>query len=71
VPTAVLITRQDRIVAPQRQRKLAAAVPDAVVVEIDGDHGVFLADPGLFAAGLRRACAAVTRPVAPRSSTAA
>ena len=65
VPTAVVITRHDRIVAPQRQHKLAAAVPGAAVVEIDGDHGVFLADPDGFADGLRQACAAVTLPVAP------
>lgn len=71
VPTAVLITRHDRIVAPQRQRKLAAAVPGAAVVEIDGDHGVFLADPEGFAEGLLQACVAVTLPVAPPSSTAA
>jgi len=71
VPTAVLITRHDRVVAPQRQRKLAAAVPGAVVVEIDGDHGVFLADPAGFAEGLRQACAGVTLPVVPTTSTAA
>lgn len=71
VPTAVVITRHDRVVAPQRQRRLAAAVPGAVVVEIDGDHGVFLADPDGFADGLRQACAAVTLPAAPGSSTAA
>ena len=71
VPTAVLITRHDRVVAPQRQRKLAAAVPGAVVVEIDGDHGVFLADPAGFAEGLRQACAAITLPVVPTTSTAA
>ncbi len=71
VPTAVLVTRHDRIVAHQRQRKLAAAVPGATVVEIDGDHGVFLADPDGFAHGLRQACAAVTLPVAPPSTTAA
>jgi 3-oxoadipate enol-lactonase len=71
VPTAVLVTRHDRIVAPQRQHKLAAAVPDATVVEIDGDHGVFLADPEGFCVGLLQACGAVTQPVAPSSTTAA
>lgn len=76
VPTAVLVTRDDRIVAPRRQHKLAAAVPGATVVEIDGDHGVFLADPPSFRDGLLRACAAVTfpvatLPVAPSSTTAA
>jgi len=71
VPTAVVLTRHDSIVAPKRQRKLAAALPGAVVVEIDGDHGVFLADPNGFVDGLRQACAAVTLPVAPTSTTAA
>jgi pimeloyl-ACP methyl ester carboxylesterase len=71
VPTAVVITRHDRIVTPQRQRKLAAAVPHSVVVEIDGDHGVFLADPNGFADGLLHACDAVTLPVVPTSTTAA
>jgi 3-oxoadipate enol-lactonase len=71
VPTAVLVTRDDRIVAPRRQHKLAAAVPGATVVEIDGDHGVFLADPEGFSDGLLRACAAVTLPVATSSTTAA
>jgi len=50
---------------------VAAAVPGAAVVEIDGDHGVFLADPEGFAEGLLQACVAVTLPVAPPSSTAA
>ncbi len=71
VPTAVLVTRQDRIVAPHRQHKLAAAVPGATVVEIDGDHGVFLADPDRFRDGLLRACVEVTLPDAPVSTTAA
>lgn len=71
VPTAVLVTRQDRIVPPHRQHKLAAAVPGATVVEIDGDHGVFLADPDGFRDGLVRACVEVTLPVAPSSTTAA
>jgi 3-oxoadipate enol-lactonase len=71
VPTAVLVTRQDRIVSPQRQHKLAAAVPGATVVEIDGDHGVFLADPDRFRDGLLQACVEVTLPVAPVSTTAA
>ncbi|HEY0812757.1 MAG TPA: alpha/beta fold hydrolase [Pseudonocardia sp.] len=71
VPTAVLVTRDDRIVAPSRQHKLAAAVPGAIVVEIDGDHGVFLADPEGFGDGLLHACAAVTLPAEPSSTSAA
>jgi 3-oxoadipate enol-lactonase len=71
VPTAVLVTSQDRIVSPHRQHRLAAAVLGATVVEIDGDHGVFLADPDRFRDGLLRACVEVTLPAAPVSTTAA
>jgi len=71
VPSAVLITGQDHIVAPQRQRKLASAMSGSTVVEIDGDHGVFLDAPDRFAAGLLSACAAVTEPTLPTSTTAA
>ncbi|MFZ2117214.1 MAG: alpha/beta hydrolase [Pseudonocardiaceae bacterium] len=56
VPTAVIITRHDRVVSPARQRGLAAAVPGALVYDIDGEHDVFLTAPGRFAAALRAAC---------------
>ena len=59
VPSAVLVTRDDRIVPPSRQWRLARALPDAVVVEVDGDHDVFLDAPGVFARALVRACLAV------------
>lgn len=38
VPTAVVITTSDTTVPPDRQRKLAAAIPDARTVEVDADH---------------------------------
>lgn len=59
VPTAVIITRQDRVVSAARQRRLAAAVPGALVYEIDGDHGVFLTAAGHFTATLLTACEAI------------
>jgi 3-oxoadipate enol-lactonase len=59
VPTALIITRHDRVVSPARQRRLAAAVPGALVYDIDGEHDVFLAAPGRFAAALRAACQAI------------
>lgn len=71
VPTAVLVTRHDRVVAPRRQRRLAEAVPGATIVEIDGDHGVFLADPTGFSDGLLAACAAATAEDPPRADSAA
>jgi pimeloyl-ACP methyl ester carboxylesterase len=62
VPTAVVVTRHDRVVPPSRQWGLARGLPASQVVdvvEIDGDHAVFLDAPGTFAHGLVRACRAV------------
>jgi pimeloyl-ACP methyl ester carboxylesterase len=62
VPTAVLVTRHDSVVPPSRQMRLARALPGAEVVEVDGDHDVFLAAPGAFAHALTAACLATTSP---------
>ncbi len=56
VPTAVVVTSRDVLVPTARQRALAAAIPGATVVELDGDHGVFVTDPRAFAAALVEAC---------------
>jgi 3-oxoadipate enol-lactonase len=60
VPAAVLVTRHDRVVPPSRQMRLARALPGAAVVEIDGDHDVFLATPRAFAHALTDACLAAS-----------
>jgi pimeloyl-ACP methyl ester carboxylesterase len=60
VPTAVVITGRDRIVPARRQWKLANAIPNSVVHEIEAGHAVFLEAPGTFAAVLLNACASVT-----------
>ena len=59
VPTAVLVTRHDRVVAPRRQLKLARAVPGSTVIELDGGHDVFLTSPGRFGAAVLAAGSAV------------
>jgi 3-oxoadipate enol-lactonase len=56
VPVAVLVTRHDRVVPPSRQWRLARALPGAEVVEVDGDHDVFLEAPRMFAHALLHAC---------------
>jgi 3-oxoadipate enol-lactonase len=56
VPTAVVVTAQDRIVPASRQRRLAQAVPGASVHEVDADHGVCINAPHLFAPALLQAC---------------
>ena len=60
VPTAVVITTQDRIVPASRQRKLAGAIPGASIHEVDADHAVCITAPQMFAQVLLQACWAVT-----------
>jgi pimeloyl-ACP methyl ester carboxylesterase len=71
VPSAVLVTRHDRVVSPRRQWKLAHALPGATVVEIDGGHDVFLHSPARFGAAVESACAAVCSEVASPTAVSA
>ena len=59
VPVSVLVTTRDSVVPPGRQMKLADAIPHATVVTVEGDHGVFVASPRLFAEKTLEACQAV------------
>ncbi len=59
VPAAVIITTQDRLVAETRQRRLAAALPRATVLEIAAGHGVCVTEPGPFGDIVLEACQAV------------
>lgn len=54
VPTAMVITTDDRLVAPAKQRQLAAAV-QADVVELAGDHFCTWFQPDEFSRVVRRA----------------
>ena len=60
VPTAVVVTEQDRLVPPHRQRKLAESIPGARVVPVAGDHGVCVADARAFVPVLMNACSIAT-----------
>jgi 3-oxoadipate enol-lactonase len=59
VPVSVLVTERDTVVPPGRQMKLVDAIPHASVISIDGDHGVFVESPTLFARKVFQACQAV------------
>ena len=61
VPTSVVITTRDEVVAPARQRNLAEAIPDAHVEEVGGTHAVVVQAPGRFVPALLRACAHARR----------
>ena len=59
VPTAVVATMADGMVAPARQLALARAIPGATVHPVQGDHTVCVSDPRRFLPALLDACASV------------
>lgn len=59
MPTAVVMTTQDRLIPMARQRELLAHRPGAHAFEVAGDHVVCTAAPELFGPVARRAVAAV------------
>lgn len=61
VPTAVVVTLRDNVVATQRQLRLAQSIPGAEVVRVLGDHSVCVTDPGRFVPALLDACTRVAR----------
>jgi 3-oxoadipate enol-lactonase len=56
VPTAVVLTTEDRVVAPLRQQKLADAIPGARVHPVAIDHGGCVMDADRFVPVLVAAC---------------
>ena len=61
VPTAVVVTTRDRAVPPNRQQKLADAIPGATVHPVDGDHLVCAVGADRFVPVLVDACLEVAR----------
>jgi len=64
VPTAVLVTTYDQVVATRRQLRLAESIPGAEVIRVAGDHGVCVTDPGRFVPALLDGCTRVARKAA-------
>ncbi|HEV3226454.1 MAG TPA: alpha/beta hydrolase [Acidimicrobiales bacterium] len=62
VPTAVVVTENDQLVPPHRQRRLAESIPNARIVPVPGDHGVCVRNPRAFVPALLTALATVTGP---------
>ena len=56
VPTAVIVTTRDTTVRPERQRAMAAAIPAAMVLDVDGPHRACVESAGEFVPALIRAC---------------
>jgi 3-oxoadipate enol-lactonase len=61
VPTAVLITTHDQVVATRRQVRLAESIPGAEVIRVAGDHAVCVTDPARFVPALLDGCTRVAR----------
>jgi pimeloyl-ACP methyl ester carboxylesterase len=59
VPAAVILTRQDHLIPPARQRELAGLIPGAVLHEVDGGHGAFVTAAERFLPSLLESCRAV------------
>ena len=59
VPTAVVLTRRDRLVPPERQHRLAAAIGGSTVHHVDGDHVVCAMQPERFVPTLVEVCGQV------------
>jgi pimeloyl-ACP methyl ester carboxylesterase len=57
VPSAVLITTGDTVVAPWRQEAMATLIPGARRYRVDGGHDAVVAQPEVFLPILHDACA--------------
>jgi pimeloyl-ACP methyl ester carboxylesterase len=66
VPTAVVVTRRDRLIPAERQRALARLIPGATVYEADAGHASCVLNSAAFRPVLLAACASVTSRLGPR-----
>ena len=62
VPTAVVVTEEDQVVAPRRQHGLVEAIPGARAYPVPADHGACVTDAGVFVPVLIQACLDVAQP---------
>lgn len=59
VPTSVVVTTRDHTIPVSRQRRLAAAIPGAEVVEVDGGHASLVLRADRFGPAVAAAAASV------------
>lgn len=67
VPTSVIVTADDRVVAPGRQRWLAGHIPDSSSYEVQAGHAGCVMQADRFTPAVRAACASVTARVTARA----
>ncbi|MGI8776368.1 MAG: alpha/beta fold hydrolase [Acidimicrobiales bacterium] len=68
VPTTVVVARHDRLIVPNRQRRLADAIPCAQVVDLDAGHNAWMVRPEQVARALTTSVASVTARIDPGPS---
>ncbi len=66
VPTAVIVSRRDRLIWPDRQRELADAIPGAKSIEIEAAHNGWLVEPDLVCNAIETGLGVVTEQLVPR-----
>ncbi len=66
IPTASVITSKDTVVAPTRQRQLAALIPGTEIFEVPADHRASVTDVELYRPALAAAIQSVTSRLRPR-----
>lgn len=60
VPTSLVVTAQDRVIPPHRQRWLASQIQHATVYEVNAGHAACVLQADVFRPALTVACASVT-----------
>ena len=68
IPTAVVVTRQDRLIPAWRQLELAQSLPGATVHSVDGNHFAF-SRYDVFVPVLLEACQTVARGIHDQQTT--
>jgi pimeloyl-ACP methyl ester carboxylesterase len=63
VPTTVIVSRNDRLLSPDRQRELAAAIPGARTIEAGFGHNGWLVEPDRVGEAIGTAVGTVTEQV--------
>jgi pimeloyl-ACP methyl ester carboxylesterase len=65
IPSAVIVSRYDRLIRADRQRELADAIPGAKSIEIDVAHNGWLVEPDLVCDAVETALAVVAERLVP------
>jgi pimeloyl-ACP methyl ester carboxylesterase len=68
VPTAVVVTARDQLVAPARQLRLAEAIPGSSIHMVEGDHAACVTAARRFVPALVQACTEVATRAAAQPS---